>query len=225
MAETSPPRTRRLSLVLLGLGVIVFAGIALLGVLRLAQKPEQDAGMPAACNNRAFAEIGGPFNLVNQDNRPVSNLTFRGKPMLIYFGFTYCPDICPLSLQTMRLALEEAQSVAGAKAAAIQPLLISIDPARDTPAALKTYVASNGFPAGLQGLTGTQAQVEAAAKAYKVGFRKSVTPGGQPQDYLMDHTSIFYLVDSQGKLASFFSADPDPKEMGQCIGALAKRGL
>lgn len=206
----------------LGLGLIVLG--AAFVQKGLAPKP-LEASLPEGCNARAFAEIGGPFSLVNQDNVAVTEKTFAGKPALIYFGFTYCPDICPLSLQTMRLALDEAKTVAGSKAGDIQPLLISLDPERDTPAALKAYVASAGFPEKLQALTGSVEQVAAAAKAYKVGFRKSVPEGAAAKDYLIDHTSIFYLIDRQGKLATFFSADPDPKAMGQCLAALSKNGL
>ena len=226
-SETPPtkpptPLPRLIALGALGLGLVVLGGAFL--QKGLAQKPVE-AALPEGCNARAFAEIGGPFSLVNQDNVAVTEKTFAGKPALIYFGFTYCPDICPLSLQTMRLALDEAQTVPGSKAGDIQPILISLDPERDTPAALKTYVASAGFPEKLQALTGSAEQVAAATKAYKVGFRKSVPEGSAAKDYLIDHTSIFYLVDRQGKLATFFSADPDPKAMGQCLAALSKNGL
>jgi len=220
--KPSTPLPRLIAIGALGLGVLVLGGAFL--KKSLAPKPVETA-LPEGCNARAFAEIGGPFNLVNQDNVAVSEKTFVGKPALVYFGFTYCPDICPLSLQTMRLALEEAKSVPGCKAAEIQPILISLDPERDTPEAMKAYVTSAGFPQGLQGLTGTPEQVQAAAKAYKVGFRKSVPEGGKAEDYVIDHTSIFYLLDRQGKLATFFSADPDPKTMGQCLAALSKAKL
>lgn len=226
--ETPPPAKkpmpvpRMIALGALGLGVVVL-GAAL--VQRAIQPKAETASLPEGCNARAFAEIGGPFNLVNQDNVAVTEKTFLGKPALIYFGFTYCPDICPLSMQTMALALDEAKKVPGSKAADIQPLLISLDPERDTPEAMKAYVASAGFPANLQGLTGTLEQVQAAAKAYKVGYRKSIPDGGTATDYLIDHTSIFYLINREGKLATFFSADPDPKMMGQCIAALSKNGL
>jgi protein SCO1/2 len=220
--KPSTPLPRLIALGALGLGLVVLGGAFV--QKGLAPKPVETA-LPEGCNARAFAEIGGPFSLVNQDNVAVTEKTFVGKPALIYFGFTYCPDICPLSLQTMRLALDEAKKVSGSKAGDIQPILISLDPERDTPAALKAYVTSGGFPEKLQGLTGSVEQVTAAAKAFKVGFRKSVPEGSSAGDYLIDHTSIFYLLDRQGKLATFFSADPDPKVMGQCLAALSKNGL
>jgi protein SCO1 len=181
--------------------------------------------LPDSCKSRAFAEIGGPFSLVNQDNVAVTEKTFLGKPALIYFGFTYCPDICPMALQTMRLSLEAAQQNGGKKINEIQPILISFDPERDTPASLKTYIASNGFPTGLTGLTGSVAQVTAAAKAYKVGFRKSVPEGSPAKDYVMDHTSIMYLLGKDGKLRTFFSDQTDPDAIGKCIAQLSKSGL
>jgi protein SCO1 len=207
-----------------GLAAIALGGAVAFGWLN---KPisSNTAKLPDMCNSRAFAEIGGPFSLVNQDNAPVTEKTFLGKPSLIFFGFTYCPDICPMALQTMRLSLEEAKTAGGKNIDDIQPLLISIDPQRDTPAALKTYLTSSGFPDRLMGLTGSVQQVTDAAKAYKVAFRKSVPEGGNAKDYMMDHTSIIYLMGRDGKLRTFFSGDPDPKEVGQCIAALSKSGL
>jgi protein SCO1 len=212
--------------------IAVIAGVcslALCGAIAysLINKPRSSAAakLPDMCNSRAFAEIGGPFSLVNQDNVPVTEKTFLGKPALVYFGFTYCPDICPMSLQTMRLALDEAKTAGGKKIDEIQPILISIDPERDTPASLKNYVTSAGFPERLVGLSGSVDQVTAAAKAFKVGYRKSVPDGNDAKDYVMDHTSIIYLLGRDGELRTFFSGDPDPKTVGQCIAALSKTGL
>jgi protein SCO1 len=204
-------------------GAVLFIVAAL--IVRSFHKETPTAALPDNCNARAFAEIGGPFSLVNQDNVAVTEKTFLGKPSLIYFGFTYCPDICPMTLQSMTLALEEAKAAGGRKIDDIQPILISIDPARDTPSSLKNYVAAEGFPKGLIGLSGSQEQVNAAAKAFKVGFTKSQPKGKDPKDYTVDHTSIVYLMGRDGKLRTFFANDPDPKEVGQCIAALSKSGL
>lgn len=208
----------------LGLVAAILGGAVAFGLAR-QKSGVTTSTMPQACNSRAFAEIGGPFNLVTTENVAVTQESFLGKPSLIYFGFTYCPDICPMSLQTMRLALDEAKLVGGKKITDIQPILISIDPERDTPASLKRYITSSGFPEGLIGLTGSVAQVTSAANAFKVAFRKSVPQGNPAEDYLMDHTSIIYLMGRDGKLKTFFSGDPDPKVMGQCIAALSKNGL
>jgi protein SCO1 len=209
---------------LLSLAAVALGSVVAFGLLRKSEA-EKIATLPGNCNSRAFAEIGGPFNLVNQDNVAVTEKTFLGKPALIYFGFTYCPDICPLSLQSMTMALDEARAAGGKNIDDIQPILISIDPERDTPQSLKTYVASSGFPARLVGLTGSVDQVSAAAKGFKVGYTKSVPKGSSAKDYVVDHTSITYLIGRDGKLRTFFSNDPDPKEVGQCIAALSKAGL
>jgi protein SCO1 len=203
--------------VLAGLGVVIALGIGAITLqARQAMAPPPTAD---SCRGRAFAEIGGPFSLINQEGAAVTQRSYLGRPALLYFGFTYCPDICPFSLQTMA----EALRAAGPKAGLIQPIFISLDPERDTPAALKAYVASNGFPVGLQGLTGTPDQVAAAAKAFRVGFRK-VTPDGA-SDYLIDHTSIFYLLDSKGRLATFFGHGTPPDEMATCLKDLLAEGL
>jgi protein SCO1 len=223
MTTSPPPQLKTIRTLVTILCAI--AAIGLIAAVAISNRPQQTAALPGNCNSRAFAEIGGPYNLVNQDNVAVTEKTFLGKPALIYFGFTYCPDICPMSLQSMALALDEAKAAGGRNIDAIQPILISIDPARDTPASLKNYVAADGFPKGLVGLSGTQEQVNAAAKAFKVGFTKSTPKGGDPKDYNVDHTSIMYLMGSDGKLKSFFTNNPDPKEVGQCIAALSKQGL
>jgi protein SCO1 len=218
-APKIPPLALGLSLL-----AIVLGSATAFGWFKKAQNTELSA-LPGNCNSRAFAEIGGPFNLVNQDGQPVTEKTFAGKPSLIYFGFTFCPDVCPLSLQSMALALDAAKEAGGRDIDDIQPILISLDPARDTPASLKTYITSGGFPARLVGLTGTQEQVDAAAKAFKVAHTKTVPKGNEPKDYLIDHSSITYLMGRDGKLRTFFANDPDPKEVGQCIAALSKAGL
>jgi protein SCO1 len=223
MSETSKFTPPKLAI---GLGLIaaVLGSLVAFGYMK-RHNEQQVAALPGNCNSRAFAEIGGPFTLVNQDNVAVTEKDFLGKPTLIYFGFTFCPDICPMSLQSMAVALDEARAAGGRNIDDIQPILISIDPERDTPSSLKNYVAAEGFPKGLIGLSGTQAQVNAAAKAFKVGFTKSPSKSGDPKDYTMDHTSIVYLMGRDGKLRTFFANDPDPKEVGQCIAALSKNGL
>ena len=221
---TSPRATPPKLAIIFGIAAIALAGAVAFGVLTNHANIKV-AALPGNCNSRAFTEIGGPFTLTTQDNVVVTEKSFLGKPTLVYFGFTYCPDICPMSLQTMRLALDEARTAGGRDIDAIQPLLISIDPERDTPASLKTYVKSNGFPERLIGLTGSVQQVTQAAKAFKVAFRKSVLEGSPAKDYVMDHTSIIYLLGRDGKLRTFFSGDPDPKDMGTCIAALSKAGL
>lgn len=223
-----PPRPPARTLMLAATGIAIAAATVLAGLAgwQLANRGQGSgaagvsSGAADSCTGRAFSEIGGPFELVNQDGRTVSDKDFRGTPMLIYFGFTYCPDVCPFSLQTMAQALE----LAGPAAAKIQPVLISLDPERDTPEAMKSYVASAGFPRGLIGLTGTQDQVAAAARAYRVAWRRNDTPESAAQ-YLIDHSSIIYLVGSDGELRTFFKDASPPAEIAACLTRLADEGL
>ncbi|MGE5546658.1 MAG: SCO family protein [Solirubrobacterales bacterium] len=148
----------------------------------------QHAGAPA---------IGGPFTLVDHNGRTVSDADFRGRFMLIYFGYTFCPDVCPTALGTVATALDK---LSPAERARITPIFISIDPERDTPAALKDYVAA--FHPDLVGLTGSPEQVTPVLKAYKVYSAK--VKGADPQAYTMDHSSILYLVGPDGRFVAHF---------------------
>lgn len=147
---------------------------------------------------RGIASIGGPFALIDQDGRPRTDGDFRNEILLVYFGFTYCPDACPTALNAMSQALDRL----GERAAAVRPILISIDPARDTPEQLKLY--GSNFHPRLVLLTGSSEQVARAAKAYRVYYAKvKETPG--TTDYLMDHTSIIYLMGKDGRYLTHFT--------------------
>lgn len=144
------------------------------------------------------ASIGGPFNLVAHTGQRMSDQDFRGQYLLIYFGFTFCPDICPSALQVVAAALDKL----GDKADRITPVLITVDPERDGPEELARYVSS--FHPRLVGLTGTLPEVEAAAKAYRVYFRKAKDQRSAA-DYTIDHTSIIYLMDPSGEYVTHFT--------------------
>lgn len=160
------------------------------------------------------ALIGGPFTLVDQHGRTRGNADFRGEFTLIYFGYTYCPDVCPTALHQMTLALDEL----GGKAKAIRPIFITVDPERDTVARLKEYAAN--FHPRLVALTGDIEAVKQAAKAYRVYFAKakgSDAGKGAGKDYLMDHTSIIYLMDRDGRYLAHFNHQTDPSKMAAQI--------
>jgi len=142
-------------------------------------------------------KIGGPFNLVNQDGVNVTEADFKGRYMLIYFGYTYCPDVCPTALSAMADALD----IMGAKADIITPVFITIDPERDDAEAMKMYVEN--FHPRLVGLTGSVDQIKAAAKSYKAYFAK-VGDGYNDGYYTMDHSSITYLMGPEGKFITHF---------------------
>jgi cytochrome oxidase Cu insertion factor (SCO1/SenC/PrrC family) len=152
------------------------------------------------------ALVGGPFSLVDQDGRRVSEKDFLGKYMLVFFGYTYCPDVCPTELQVMTAALDQM----GPEADRIQPVFVSIDPARDTPQVLKAYVAN--FGPRLMGLTGTAEEVAAIARAYRVYYAKAAN-SGSGTDYLMDHSSIIYLMGSDGRFLTHMAYTTDAAKL------------
>ena len=166
---------------------------------------------PLGCVLDLPAEIGGPFALLDETGKAVTQADFQGRPALLYFGFTFCPDVCPLSMQSAKLALETA----GPLGRSIQPILVTLDPARDHPAALRAYVHSAGFPEGLRGLTGTITQTTALAEAFKVGWGKV----GDGPDYVIEHTSLFFVLDRQWKARALYSSDLDPESAAACIHA------
>jgi protein SCO1/2 len=146
----------------------------------------------------ACSAIGGPFTLTATDGTTVSDQTYRGKWMLIYFGYTSCPDACPTALNDMGVALDRL----GREASALQPIFITVDPMRDTPDALAEYLKS--FDPHIVALTGTKDQIAAVAKAYRVYYSPHEADGG---DYLVDHSSYFYLIDPQGAFVNVFAGD------------------
>ncbi|MDI1283826.1 MAG: SCO family protein [Reyranella sp.] len=157
--------------------------------------------------------IGGPFTLVDQEGRTVTSDSLKGKPTLIYFGFTYCPDVCPTSLLLMETAIEKLGPSAANK---VNLVLITVDPERDTPALLKGYVTN--FGPTFMGLTGTPEQVAAAARAYRVYYQK--VPGKDGAPYLMDHSSIVYLLDRNGRFVTHFTHDAKAEAIAAAVGRL-----
>ena len=172
--------------------------------------------------------FGGPFTLVDQDGRTRTEIDFRGRFMLIFFGYTHCPTICPTNLRVMGTALD----MMGTAGARVQPIFISVDPERDTPARLKDYVAN--FHPRMVGLTGTEAQVRAAAKAYRVHRSKVITedakvPGAAgaagAKDYPVMHGSITYLMGPEGEFTTLFPHDTKADRMAKVLAKyLAKSG-
>ncbi|MDE2516955.1 MAG: SCO family protein [Rhodospirillales bacterium] len=161
--------------------------------------------------------IGGPFTLEGAHGQAVSSAAFRGKYMLIYFGYTYCPDVCPTTLTAVAAALDKM----GAKGAALVPIFITVDPARDTPAVMQRYAAA--FSPRIVGLTGSAAQIAAVEKEYRVYAAKHKTGPG-PNDYLMDHSSLLYLMGPDGKFLAPVRADESGAEMARDLESLMHTG-
>jgi protein SCO1/2 len=162
-------------------------------------------GSPPAEPPLAGARIGGPFTLTDQNGRTVRDTDFAGRYRLVYFGYTFCPDVCPTSLQHLVQGLKKFDAEAPDRAAKVQPIFITVDPARDTPAVMKQYVAA--FDPRLIGLTGSEAQIAKVAREYGVFYQKAENPGSS--DYLMDHMSQAILFDPDGKPIALLPQDQD----------------
>lgn len=178
-------------------GLYTLMGSFLISGLSACSEPTARVGKTVVSGE---ADIGGPFTLVNQDGVVQTQEAFAGRPQLIYFGFTYCPDICPTALQK----LGAAQAAVDKKGDKLNYIFISVDPERDTPESLKLYVTANGFPENLVGLTGSQDQIEAAKTAFKVYSQKVETPDSAG-DYTVDHSDIIYFMDANGKFLDIFT--------------------
>jgi cytochrome oxidase Cu insertion factor (SCO1/SenC/PrrC family) len=155
--------------------------------------------------------VGGPFELTDHTGKPRTERDFRGKLMLVYFGFTYCPDVCPTDLQAIGLALDKL----GTAADSVQPLFITVDPERDTPQHLAEYVPM--FHPRLIGLTGSAEAIRKAADAYKVYYAKVDPPKCDGGYYTVDHTAFIYLMDREGNYLGFFPPGTSADRMVEII--------
>ena len=155
--------------------------------------------------------IGGPFTLVDHDGRAVTDADFRGRNMLVFFGYTYCPDVCPTTLTTIADTLD----LLGEDAGRLAPLFVTIDPARDTAEHLRDYVAY--FHPAIIGLTGSAEQITEVARAYRVFFAEVSEDGADADDYLMDHSTIVYLMDEDGQFDIHFSGSTSAEDMAATI--------
>jgi protein SCO1/2 len=184
-AGTGPAksRTRRLLLVL---GAVIAGAVIALGIERL-----QIVAPP---------QVGGAFVLTDHDGRRVRDTDFRGRAMAVFFGFTHCPDICPTALARM----SEVLDALGPDADAVQALFVSVDPRRDTPALLKDYVTH--VSPRILGLTGSEAEIAAVARAYRVYYRINGDPETNP-NYLVDHSGFVYVMDRSGRFVGTFNPD------------------
>ena len=149
----------------------------------------------------AVAAVGGPFHLEDQNGKPVTDETVKGRPFLVFFGYTHCPDVCPATLA------EISDVLAKMPAKPIKALFITVDPERDTPAIMKDYVSN--FDPRIVGLTGDRAAIDKVERAYRVYARKAPQDNG---DYTMDHSAIVYLMDSKGRFVEAFNLDRKPED-------------
>ncbi len=196
-APSRAPLIAALFAVLIGLGGLLFA---------LSQGPQPTGNLLA----RSSSNVGGPFSLVAADGREVTDADFLGKPFLVYFGFTFCPDACPTQLQALAAALDQL----GDKAKSVRVLFITVDPERDSPSVVGNY--AKAFGPQIIGLTGSADQIAKAARAYGVFFQK-VPLADNPGEYTMDHTTAVYLMNAKGRLQTIFVPNQPPEDIAAAI--------
>ena len=198
------------------IGPLIVTGIAAL--LLLGATALFVTGGPTPPPTVQADAIGGPFTLTNGDGKTVTAGDYRGKYLLIYFGYTFCPDVCPTTLADVAQALDSL----GTKADRVQPLFISIDPGRDKPAVIRQYAAA--FTPRLEGLTGTPSEIAAIAKEYHVYFAVHRT-GPNPDDYTMDHSSVLYVMGPDGKFVGVLRADQGAKAIARGLDGLMGKAV
>jgi protein SCO1/2 len=180
--------------ILAGLAIVVVIGAV--SLLRVGQPAKLD--------------VGGPFQLTEADGKTVSDKDFRGKYTLVYFGYTSCPDVCPMTMADVGKALKDL----GPKASEVQPLFITVDPKRDTPAVLKSYLAA--FSPRLIGLTGQPQQIASVEKEFHV-YASVRKYGSGPDDYAVDHSSTFYLMGPDGHFITVLDASQDGDKLASTL--------
>ena len=185
----TPPRFALVAIVFAGV-LVIAAGVLL--ALALRETPRGAAGTALA------SAIGGQFQLIDQNGKPFSDADMKGKWHLVFFGYTHCPDACPAALNEMSLALDRL----GLKRDEVGVVFITVDPERDTPDVLKSYVQS--FDAPIVALTGSPEAVAQAAKAYRVFYAKHPRADG---DYDMDHSAVIYVMNPEGRFTATFTPD------------------
>jgi protein SCO1/2 len=183
--------------------LLLLASAFLAGLLSVALVILIVAGRGSAPLAIAASSIGGPFSLIDQEGRPVSDQDLKGAPYLLFFGFTHCPDICPTTLFEISEVLGKVPADAGRVAA----IFATVDPERDTPGKMKDYLAS--FDPRLRGITGDAAAVAAFQKAFRVYAKKVPLADG---DYSMDHTALVYLMNKDGQFVAPFNLKRTPEE-------------
>jgi protein SCO1/2 len=160
------------------------------------------------------ATIGGSFSLIDGDGKRVTEADFKGKWLMIFFGYTFCPDACPTALS----AMAEAMDRLGAQADQVQPIFITIDPERDTPQVMKEYVGN--FGPKIVGLTGTSADIAAVAQSFRVYYKKA----GDGANYLMDHSTAILVMNPEFHFAGIIPGDAKPAQMIERLNEIMSQG-
>ncbi|XP_039177881.1 protein SCO1 homolog, mitochondrial isoform X1 [Crotalus tigris] len=193
------------------LAVTVVIGGGMLGLLKYLKKKKEAALERESIRSIGKPLLGGPFSLVDHHGQSKSDRDYLGQWVLIYFGFTHCPDICPEELEKMMLAVDEVDRIASLPN--VTPLFITIDPERDNEEAIAKYVKE--FSPKLIGLTGTKDQIDQVSRAYRVYY--SPGPRDEDNDYIVDHTIIMYLIGPDGKFVDYFGQNKTNTEIAANI--------
>ena len=196
--------------------IVAAASLAgLLGILVYAVTLGRPDDQFAQCRTTQVAgggdQIGGPFTLVDETGQTVTDKDVIDMPSLLYFGYTFCPDVCPLDVARNAAAVEILEE----KGTLVKPVFISIDPERDTPEALTDF--TNNLHERMIGLSGSPEQVKAASQAYRTYYKRREAEDNDPDLYLMDHTTTSYLVLPEQGFVEFFSRNEDPEKMAERI--------
>ncbi|MEM1148532.1 MAG: SCO family protein [Pseudomonadota bacterium] len=194
---------------------LICSGLALAACQPSAPAPTA-GGAQAGCLTRAYDSIGGPIDLITHTGESVTEATYKGAPTVVFFGFTFCTNMCPVVLPALKQAYAKLPST-------IEPpntLFISVDHERDTPEALANYVSLEAFPEKLVGLTGTPEAVAAAADAFNVYYERIEEPDSLA-GYTYDHSYLIYVMDADWKLKTFFALnDATPDYMADCLSTV-----
>lgn len=204
---------RRFILMFAGVCIAIATAVAVTTVVVVNQR---EGAIPPLETSTGQPAVGGAFQLLNQDGQTVDQTMLDGKWSLVFFGFTYCPDYCPTTLT----ALEATRQQMGDRAKDVQIVFVTVDHERDTPQALKDYLSSDGFPKGVIGLTGSPAQIRAAADVYRAFYQKV----GEGEGYTMNHSLTVYLMGPDGKFRSAIAHDLGPQRAAQVIERTMARG-
>ena len=197
---------------LLGIAALAAAAALLAGTVLLTE--QMRPGRSTTDGGSGRADIGGPFTLTDHTGAPVTEAALQGKVSLVYFGYSFCPDICPTDLQVIGQTLDLVQD----DLPDAQGLFVTVDPERDTVAQLAGYVSL--FHPHIRGLTGTPEQVAAAAKVYRAYYKKVSAEEAGSSDYLMDHSAFIYLFDRQGQFVRVFGHGAEAAEIAKAMTAL-----
>lgn len=208
---TPPPRRSLTRAMLPALAAASLAAAGALAIVTINRSAAPAPTPPQGCVIPAPPGVGGPFALTNGAGETVTEADFSGRPALIYFGFTHCPDVCPISLYLVEQALETL----GPAARRLQTALITVDPERDDPAAMQAYAATEGFPAGLVGLTGEPEAVREVLRRYGVtAIKDPLEDGG----YNVSHSSFLYILNARGQVAGMVTTiGKTPEEIAACV--------